>query len=104
VVFLASAASAAIADRVAVRLGRAGMLSAGAIVAAIGTALATGSSQLRAPALFVVGIEGLGIDWCWLVRYDAERLLGPARRKLALGLVVGTAALARCVVRSLSPS
>lgn len=95
IVFLVSAASAAIANRARQRLGGAGLLAAGAAVAALGTAIAAASSQIQSPAVLLVGIalEGFGLGWCWLTRYDAAMLLGTGRAKLALGLVVGAAAL-----------
>lgn len=95
IVFLVSAASAAIANRARRQLGGAGLLAAGATSAALGTAIAAASSQIQSPTVLLAGIalEGFGLGWCWLTRYDAAALLGTGRAKLALGLVVGAAAL-----------
>ena len=93
--FLSSAASAAVAQRVVARVGIRAFLGIGALLGALGTTFAAASTVSSAPTMLIVGIviAGSGIGWCWLTRYEAARLLGLARGRMALGLVVGVAGI-----------
>lgn len=95
VAFLSSAASAAVAERVVSRIGMRAFLGIGALLGALGTTFAAASTVSNSPTLLIAGIviAGSGIGWCWLTRYEAAHLLGPARGRMALGLVVGVAGI-----------
>lgn len=95
VAFLSSAASAAVAQRVVARIRMGAFLGIGALLGALGTTFSAASTVSNAPTMLIVGIviAGLGIGWCWLTRYEAARLLGPVRGRMALGLVVGVAGI-----------